>query len=266
MNPYTNLPDYQYWRRAVSLVEPHNINLVVNPKFAISRGDLVSTAGSCFAQHISQRLASIGFNYFVPEDGGDLAPAIRARKGYGVFSARYGNIYTVRQLLHLFDEAFGSRSNSELFWQRADGRFVDPFRPTIEDDGFEDSVGVLASRLEHLGYVRRVFSESDVFVFTLGLTESWMAKKSGDVFPVAPGVVGGELIPEKYVFHNFTVSEVENDLREFNVKLRSINPRVRVLLTVSPVPLIATFEQKHVLVATTYSKSVLRVAAESAAR
>src|SRR3546814_5220395 len=38
------------------------------------------------------------------------------------------------------------------------------------------------------------------------------------------------------------------------------------LLTVSPVPLIATYEPEHVLCATTYSKSVLRVAATMLAR
>ena len=37
-----------------------------------------------------------------------------------------------------------------------------------------------------------------------------------------------------------------------------------MLLTVSPVPLIATISDRHVLTATTYSKSVLRVAAEQA--
>ena len=41
-----------------------------------------------------------------------------------------------------------------------------------------------------------------------------------------------------------------------------MNPRVKVILTVSPVPLVATAEEAHVLVATTLSKSVLRVAAE----
>jgi hypothetical protein len=39
-----------------------------------------------------------------------------------------------------------------------------------------------------------------------------------------------------------------------------------VLLTVSPVPLIATYEDRHVLVSTTYSKSVLRVAADKLCR
>jgi hypothetical protein len=43
-----------------------------------------------------------------------------------------------------------------------------------------------------------------------------------------------------------------------------LNPRARVILTVSPVPLAATARRdQHVLTATTYSKSVLRVAAET---
>jgi hypothetical protein len=48
--------------------------------------------------------------------------------------------------------------------------------------------------------------------------------------------------------------------------LRQFNPNLKVVLTVSPVPLIATYSETHVLQATTYSKSVLRVAAEQVAR
>jgi hypothetical protein len=38
----------------------------------------------------------------------------------------------------------------------------------------------------------------------------------------------------------------------------------QLLLTVSPVPLVATYERRHVLVSTVYSKSVLRAAAGEA--
>jgi hypothetical protein len=44
--------------------------------------------------------------------------------------------------------------------------------------------------------------------------------------------------------------------------LGHINPRARLVLTVSPVPLVATAGDQHVMVASSYSKSVLRVAAE----
>ena len=39
-----------------------------------------------------------------------------------------------------------------------------------------------------------------------------------------------------------------------------------MLLTVSPVPLIATYEKRHVWVSTTYSKAALRVAADAVER
>jgi hypothetical protein len=45
-----------------------------------------------------------------------------------------------------------------------------------------------------------------------------------------------------------------------------VNPDAKVILTVSPVPLMATAVDRHVLVSTTYSKAVLRVAAEAASQ
>ena len=51
-------------------------------------------------------------------------------------------------------------------------------------------------------------------------------------------------------------------MNEFMSLLKSVNPEAKVILTVSPVPLIATASENHVLVSTSYSKSVLRVAAE----
>ena len=48
--------------------------------------------------------------------------------------------------------------------------------------------------------------------------------------------------------------------------LSDINADLQIILTVSPVALLATMEERHVLQATTYSKSVLRVAAEEAVR
>ena len=37
-------------------------------------------------------------------------------------------------------------------------------------------------------------------------------------------------------------------MNDFLGSLSKVNPRVRVILTVSPVPLVATFENRHVLV------------------
>jgi hypothetical protein len=78
-------------------------------------------------------------------------------------------------------------------------------------------------------------------------------------------VAGGRPGPF-YEFNNFSAAETAADLTAFLGKLRQVNPGVRVMLTVSPVPLVATYEPRHVLAATTYSKAALRVAAEEVVR
>lgn len=263
-HPYENAKDYRFWRKAVGEVEHHALDPVVETRFRIAVDHKFSTAGSCFAQHISKRLSRLNFDYFIPENGSHLTAEERADRGYGMFSARFGNIYTVRQLLFLLLECLGKRPASEEPWLRADGRYVDPYRPNIEPSGFSTAGEVIEARSEHLKFVRRMFLESQVFIFTLGLTEAWRSKESGDVFPLAPGVAGGNYDPNLHEFVNFSIDEVRDDLHEFLSNLKAINPQVRVLLTVSPVPLIATAEDRHVLVSTTYSKAVLRIAAEDA--
>jgi hypothetical protein len=192
-----------------------------------------------------------------------MQPEEAQRRNFGVFSARYGNVYTVAQAAQLFDRAYGHFEPVEHVWQR-DGRVVDPFRPQVEPGGFDDEAALQADRERHLAATRDVFELSDVLVFTLGLTEGWRSKIDGSVFPTAPGVAGGSYDISCHEFVNFSVEEVRASLFDFCNKVRSVNPRVHIILTVSPVPLVATYEDRHVLVATSYSKSVLRVAAEEA--
>jgi hypothetical protein len=184
-----------------------------------------------------------------------------------MFSARYGNIYTVRQLLHLLREATGVAPVSAVSWRREDGRWVDAQRPTMFSAGFASPDAVLAERTTHLTAVRRMFAECSVFIFTLGLTEAWVSTEGDAVFPLAPGIVAEDVTGGSYGFHNFTYEEVMRDIAEFVAMFGTINPTAKCILTVSPVPLVATYTAEHVLVATTYSKAVLRAvcgAAEAA--
>lgn len=106
-----------------------------------------------------------------------------------------------------------------------------------------------------------MFTNADIFVFTLGLTEAWVARADGAVYPTCPGTIAGTFDESAHAFHNFTVAEILSDFEQFIEELRRINPGIRLLLTVSPVPLTATASGKHVMVASSYSKSVLRAVA-----
>jgi GSCFA family/Polysaccharide biosynthesis enzyme WcbI len=266
-NPYAGVRPEQFWKNSVTNVVVDELDPVLSTSFKIAKTDKVATAGSCFAQHISRTLSDSGFNYFVAEDK-PTGMSDQAAKdlNFGVFSARFGNIYTVRQLLQLLKRTLGIFKPNDISWVRGDGRLVDPFRPQIEPDGFVDSPSLQASSDAHLKAVKEMFTEMDVFVFTLGLTEGWRSKHDGAMFPLAPGVAGGEMDFSRYEFVNFSVSEICADLYEFFDLLSVLNSKCRSILTVSPVPLIATYETKHALVATTYSKSALRAAAEHAAQ
>lgn len=264
-HPYRSLPDRSFWKRVVAQPASHEVDPVGEFKLRIGQSTKVATAGSCFAQHIARHLKGSGYNYFVAEDGHPVLPhRVRQRAGYGLFSARYGNIYTTRQLIQLWQRAFGLFEPEEPIWRGDEGEYLDPFRPTVQPGGFVSEEEALADRAQHLSAVRRMFETLDVFVFTLGLTECWRSKVDGAVFPLCPGVSGGEFDPNRHEFYNQTVADVVDDLMQFRRELASVNPNAQLMLTVSPVPLAATASPgTHVLAATTYSKSVLRVAAET---
>lgn len=263
-NPYSKLSEKHFWNKSVANIEPHRLDPVSSPRFNISANTKIATAGSCFAQHISRFLAETGCNYLVCEDGDGLSGDERQRQNYGTFSARYGNIYTVAQLDQLYDASFGWRAPLDKAWERNDGRFVDPVRQQAVPDGFASIGELTEDRERHLAAVRQMFQEADVFIFTMGLTEAWRSRRDRTVYSAAPAVVAGIYDPELHEFVNFTVSEVYSHLRNFLVKLRAMNPSIHVLLTVSPVPLKATYECRPVISSNCYSKSVLRIAAQMA--
>jgi GSCFA family protein len=260
-SPYEGLGPEAFWRTGVVSRSADDIPFLYRPKVPIDRSLNIATAGSCFAQHIARHLRLRGFSVIDTEPPPKFVPAdVAARFGYGIYSARYGNIYTARQLKQLFLEVFGRFTPGDAVWEK-DGRFYDALRPGVEPNGLSSPEVVAEHRSHHLGQIRKILAGFDVLVFTLGLTEAWVHRDSGTVYPTAPGTIAGRFDPAEYEFRNFTFREIYEDLVTTFEGLRGIKPQLRLLLTVSPVPLTATASGQHVLCATTYSKSVLRAVA-----
>jgi hypothetical protein len=260
-HPYQNLPARAFWRSGVRDQQPETVEDLYRRRFAIAPTDRIATAGSCFAQHIARRLRSRGYTVvdMEPPPRG-LNAEVQARFGYGIYAARFGNIYTARQLLQLIQESRGKFEPAEIAWER-DGRWYDALRPGVEPEGLDSREEVLALRAQHLRHVRTMLNRTDILVFTLGLTEAWRHVETGTVYPMAPGTIAGRYDPAVHEFHNFTYEEILRDLQQVHSILKRINPAFRLLLTVSPVPLAATASNAHVLPATIRSKSVLRAVA-----
>jgi hypothetical protein len=260
-NPYEALPLKAFWRSAIAERDPSQIDGLWSPKFPIAPEERIVTAGSCFAQHIGRALVDAGYAWYDAEPAPAQLSEEAARKfNYGIFSFRTGNIYTVALLHQWVSWAFGASPPSSEVWAE-DGRFYDPFRPAIEPRGFASETELFVARDWTLRAIRNALSKASVFVFTLGLTEAWRNKRDGAVYPVCPGTVAGAFDPQLCEFLNYRYAEIRRDLQDTVDIIRAKNPGIRFLLTVSPVPLVATASAHHVLVATTYSKSTLRAVA-----
>lgn len=261
MNPYLSLPSRSFWRPAVAEPDPAEIAEVWTPKFTVGQDDPILTAGSCFARHTGRALLEAGMNWYDAEPAPPgLTPEQREARHYGEFSFRTGNIYTAALLRQWLSWALGDSAPPATVVPEG-GRWFDPYRPTVEPDGYGSPAAGLAARDATLAAIRSAVTHASCLIFTLGLTEAWWDGADGTVHPVCPGTVRGTFDPDRHTFRNATSAEVHRDLSAAFGLARAANPGLRLLLTVSPVPLTATATGGHALVATGYSKAVLRAAA-----
>ena len=258
-HPYKDLTAESFWRSAVAGSAGLQ-GVLHRPSVALLPGMAVATAGSCFAQHIGRNLADAGLNRVDAEPAPvDMSPALARRFGFGVYSARYGNIYTPRQMVDLLVEV--ASGTPQVIAHALGDRWVDALRPSVEPDGLDNIDEVAAHRAVHLMCIRRALEAAEVFIFTLGLTEAWEDRATGRILPVCPGVLAGAFDPEQTVPRAFRYPDVIADLVRMMDLLHQFRPGMKVILTVSPVPMTATATGGHVLLANTQSKATLRAAA-----
>ncbi|TVU91624.1 GSCFA domain-containing protein [Vreelandella titanicae] len=259
-NAYKELEKKCFWNPSVGNINPLDIQQVCNPKFKIEKSDKIATYGSCFAQHIGKNLKQRNFDWLITEKAPEfISKELREEYNYGAFSARTGNIYTTTLLRQWIKNSINNQSIVEV-WKK-NNRYYDLFRPTIEPNGFSSENELIASIRHTENCFKQSITNCNIFIFTLGLTESWMNIENGFEYPISPGVAAGEFDPYKHIFINQNYQIVYNSLEESISELKKINKDIKIILTVSPVPLVATKTDKHILAANTYSKSTLRAVA-----
>ena len=253
--PYSQLPRRSFWKTGVA-------EIIENQKFQelcdrqqINRESKFASVGSCFATHVGSWLRESGFAF----NRSALATN-------SIDSFPFGNIYTPRVFLQWLELATeDTNKDFSLSIAEKDNRYFDLLRPSFKKEGFTSTKEVLVARQESCAEFLETIRHTDLLFFTLGLTEAW--KDSHEVFyPMCPGTLAGTYNPGLHQFYNFSLYEITDDLVRIGSALRQVNPNLNVVLTVSPVPLTATASTDHVLVATTYSKSVLRTAAGQMAK
>jgi len=204
----------------------------------------IVSMGSCFALHIASFLKKNKYNYLVGE------------KYYKYLtSADWDMVYNTTCMKQIFQYSFEEFNPIVRWWDR--GKVMDdPFRRQItypkgtEDEQFK----------KHIEASRSVLSNAEVIVLTLGLTETWRDKRDFATYWRPPPI---NLMDKKiHQFYVMTVDDCLSDLESIYKLLTKYNPKCKIILSVSPVALRATFRSDvDPVTANVYSKSTLRTAA-----
>jgi len=252
-NRSTKWPD-----RSTGRIEPLCLPAIV-PSFSIPRSASVFTIGSCFARHIEFALAEHGLT--VPTLAFRV-PREELWAGTGMITGIL-NKYTPFSMLNEIEFVLGDSDGSEFLIETGEDRYWDGQLHTTE------SVP-LARALKRRGKIRDLYAsairDSAVVIVTLGLIEAWWdEERQLYLNDTAPKHLV-DRHPGRFFFEVLPIGKVIAAVRRLIELLHRLNPAQKVLLTVSPVPFVRSFAGKDAIIANSYSKSALRVAAEIVTR
>jgi hypothetical protein len=193
----------------------------------VSKETRVTTFGSCFAEHVAKYLGSLGYD--LSKDRDPMVYISRMSEGMV-------NTYAI---LQQFEWALEKTKPSESLWHG--------YR--CEEFGYDEEI---RKRTE------QVFLETQVFIITLGLSEIWYDEATGGVF--WRGVPMKFYDASRHKFRVCSFNETKGNIQRIYELIRKHVPHAKVLFTLSPIPLAATFRPTSIITANSASKAILRAA------
>ena len=196
----------------------------------ITKKHLITSFGSCFAQNVQNYLNKKGYKTSSHRFAKD---AYIVKCGAGI-----NTTFAIRQQ---FEWAFEDKSFNENLWYDGDKTLNKQTK-------------------EIRSATRKTFDKTDIFILTLGLSEIWYNKITNEVF--WRGIPKSKFNPD---IHSFKISSFKENYDNLNViykLIRKYRPKSTIILTISPVPLIATFRPISCITANSVSKSILRTAVD----
>lgn len=220
----------------------------------------IGSAGSCFAFEISKYLQKQDYNYVITERNDDTNSGL-VIDGYtpgdqiAKFCANYGILFNSPSFKQLAEKAFNVKPFKQLLIESDHGMYLDPYRENVF---FKSKQAYLDDYQSHINAVKSSFMTAKVFVVTLGLNECWELH-DGTVMSRNPRENMFQLVKHK----TLTVEENVANIQEFFNIIKTHNPEFKLIISVSPVPFLATgrADEHHIITANTHSKATLLVAA-----
>jgi len=226
------------------------------PTFQFAPGETIFTIGSCFARHVERELAFRGFAL-------PTRHLFESDQDFGAVGLDVLNNYGTPSIWNELSWAFDDEFDPMPCFEPVRDNWVDmhlhaSIRPT--------TLAVLRTRRRAIAQAYRSISHCRAVIITLSLAEVWFDNRHGHYLNVAPRHSILRDDPDRFDLHVLSPDESYSYLRRALLLIQHHgSPGIKVVLTVSPVPLSATYRPIDVMVANGYSKAVLRVAAEQAA-
>lgn len=189
----------------------------------------VTAFGSCFAANISNWLSKR--NYNVLNKAADAGRAYVVACGEGMVNSFV--------ILQQFEWAWEGKTFDQDLWHGYDAQSYG-YDPEVQKQ------------------TKKMFDETDVFILTFGLSEIWYDEPTGNVFWRT--IPKDAYDPERHKFRVSTVEENKSNMRKIYDLIRKHRPDAKIIFTLSPIPLQATFRDNSCMTSNAVSKGVLRVA------
>ena len=201
----------------------------------ISASSQVTAFGSCFAANISNWLAKRSYNVLNKSE--DAGKAYVVECGEGMVNSFV--------ILQQFEWAWENKVFDQDLWHGYDTTAY----------GYDPEVRA---------QTKKMFDETDIFILTFGLSEIWYDEPTGNVFWRT--IPKESYDPERHKFRVSTVDENKDNMRKIYDLIRRYRPDAKIIFTLSPIPLQATFRPNSCMTSSAVSKAVLRVAIDEIIR
>ena len=244
-----------------------NQQIILKQNKFIFKNTKILTFGSCFAVELRKALRELNYNIY---------PNYRSLIFDKNFT-RIGNLperdnvnhyhtYSILYEFMRFNSTFEQKENDywevQDFWFGKKVAFQDPYRRAI----YSTNVSELFKTIKKINFeIINSLTKCEIIIITLGLTEVWKKKNNQMAACMNPGYAKGGGLEETF----FYASTFDNNLKNLKdiVKIAfTINKKLKIILTVSPVPLGQTFRNMDIVIANEESKSILRTAASEIVR
>jgi GSCFA family len=195
----------------------------------------ITAFGSCFAANISNWLSKRNFRVLNKDEAAKNAYVVTCGEGMV-------NSFVIRQQ---FEWAWENKRFDGVLWHGY----------KAEEYGYDPAIQA---------ETKRIFDATDVFILTFGLSEVWYDEPTGNVFWRT--IPKDAYDPARHKFRVSTVAENKDNLCAIYTLIRKHRPDAKIIFTLSPIPLIATFRDNACLTSNSVSKAVLRVAIDEMVR